>query len=274
MKTIITEGFCEGDLTVDGHIINHTFHIVQDNDLSLDAGGIIQKYGAVLNFKDNTLSILCTSQTMRETVIENNNSQQHLHLSTIINPQLDIESNVHNTTDPGQKKKSSKRVHLNDGLDNPTNTMCYANALFQAILKNEFNINISDNSSDTPKCNCINYVIVFMITNPHKSLNLFHKTIRQLMASSYRNEQQDTLELYHKIIQQIGSQPECCELLKKGKHFVQRCTGSLDVQIKCFSCYNTSSSIEEFNSMNIPLSSSIQESLRLVFNSEQLLDYH
>lgn len=34
MKSIKTEGICEGDLMVDGHIINHTFHIVHDRDLS------------------------------------------------------------------------------------------------------------------------------------------------------------------------------------------------------------------------------------------------
>lgn len=41
MEKIKTEGICEGDIIIDDTIINHKFHVVKDNKLTLETDGII-----------------------------------------------------------------------------------------------------------------------------------------------------------------------------------------------------------------------------------------
>lgn len=280
MKSIKTEGICEGDLMVDGHIINHTFHIVHDRDLSLSADGIIgadllQKYGAVLNFQTNTLTMKCPSHTMRESII------QHTYQHSTTQPPSPIATDdsptTHTSLSTSQEtitpKVKKPKVTFTNGLDNPDNNMCYANALYQAILRYIFTSNSENDIANSTKCTCINSIIMHLSLKPNKYRILFHNTIRNIMSLTNNQEHQDTMELYHKLIRHFNSQNPCCRFAQMGRQFATECLGSFDIQLKCFSCYHTSKNIEEFNHINIPLSTSIQDSIKTFFNSEQLNDY-
>lgn len=165
------------------------------------------------------------------------------------------------------------------GMSNPTN-LCYANALFQAILYDLF-IEFKNDTSyrkGTKKCACVGCTIektvdIYNITTDHFTPFLYHSWVSDHRPlNSPLQAQEDVHELLNRICLSLGNSHASPEE-GRYKPIVDRFHGVISTTINCTSCTSVHHRTENLLDLIVPVSSSVEQSIDSFFATESLDNY-